>query len=103
MFPLLGSSSSSTSLSTLKEKGKERAPTKYDEGGDLVVDGEEEESRPAKKKVRSDHENPGFAKAVAEEQARQMKLARVRISQSECTLTSVKNLRNQIIEERNEG
>ncbi|GAA5990002.1 hypothetical protein JCM5350_002364 [Sporobolomyces pararoseus] len=102
MFPLLGSSSSSTSLSTLKEKGKERAPTKYDEGGDLVVDGEEEESRPAKKKVRSDHENPGFAKAVAEEQARQMKLARVRISQSECTLTSVKNLRNQVIEGRNE-
>ncbi|GAA5969281.1 hypothetical protein JCM3765_002311 [Sporobolomyces pararoseus] len=105
MFPLLGSSSSSTSLSKLKEQGKQRAPTKYEEGGELI-DGEEEEAeqdgRPAKKKVRSDHENPGFAKAVAEEQARQMKLARVRISQSECSLTSVKNLRNQIIEERNE-
>ncbi|GAA5912099.1 mismatch repair ATPase MLH1 [Sporobolomyces salmoneus] len=101
MFPVLGSSSSSTiSSSASKGKGKQRHPTILDEGGEEIE--EEEEGQPARKKIRSDHENPGFAKAVAEEQARQMKMARVRISQSECSLTSVKGLRNRIIEERNE-
>lgn len=57
----------------------------------------------SKKRVKSDHANPTFAKTVADEQARQMKLARVRIGQSECALTSVKSLRSKVIEDRNEG
>jgi len=87
MFPLLSSSSSSKS-----RKGKE-----VEIREDSDQDGEH-----IRKKFKSDHD-PGFAKVVAEEQARQMKLARVRISQSECALTSVKNLRSKVIEERNEG
>ncbi|GAA5859786.1 hypothetical protein JCM5353_006355 [Sporobolomyces roseus] len=86
MFPLLSSSASSKS-----RKGKE-----VEIREDSDQDGEQ-----VRKKFKSDHD-PGFAKVVAEEQARQMKLARVRISQSECALTSVKNLRSKVIEDRNE-
>ncbi|GAA5883100.1 hypothetical protein JCM16303_006091 [Sporobolomyces ruberrimus] len=99
MFPVISSASSTTA--TRKDKGKQRAPTILDEGGDLFDEEEGEGEERSRKRVKSDHD-PGFAKVVAEEQARQMKLARVRISQSECSLTSVRSLRNRVIEERNE-
>ncbi|GAA6021194.1 hypothetical protein JCM11491_001602 [Sporobolomyces phaffii] len=98
MFPLLSSSTSSSH----DRKGKSRALTIYDDGQD-DIDGDSggtASDRPAKKS-KSDHD-PAFAKIVAEEQALRMKQARIRISQSECSLTSVKTLRTRIIEERNE-
>ncbi|GAA5939100.1 uncharacterized protein JCM15063_004425 [Sporobolomyces koalae] len=94
MFPVLSSSSSRRS-----DKGKERASEPEDEDV-LVEDDRSGQVRPTKK-FKSDHD-PGLDKVVAEEKARQMLLARVRISQSDCALTSVKTLRNQVIERRNE-
>lgn len=59
-----------------------------------------DEARPSKVR-RSDHD-PAFAARLAADQAAQAR-ARVRIAQSECALTSVKQLRKEVIEARHEG
>ncbi|GJN93144.1 hypothetical protein Rhopal_006191-T1 [Rhodotorula paludigena] len=91
LFPVLPSSRSTS------KKGKERALDDDEEDrGDEARDGE-----PAAKKRKSDHD-PEFAQQLAAEQARQTS-ARVRIAQSECALTSVKQMRKEVIEERHDG
>ncbi|GEM10824.1 DNA mismatch repair protein MLH1 [Rhodotorula toruloides] len=60
----------------------------------------DEDDRPSKKR-KSDHD-PAFATQLAAEQAAQ-KSARVRIEQSECALTSVRQLRKEVVEARHEG
>ena len=59
-----------------------------------------DETRPSKVR-RSDHD-PAFAARLAADQAARAR-ARVRIAQSECALTSVKQLRKEVIEARHEG
>ncbi|GAA5876805.1 hypothetical protein JCM3774_003478 [Rhodotorula dairenensis] len=60
----------------------------------------ESETRPSK--VRKSDHDPAFAARLAADQAAQAR-ARVRIAQSECALTSVKQLRKEVIEARHEG
>ncbi|GAA6060191.1 hypothetical protein JCM10212_005192 [Sporobolomyces blumeae] len=95
MFPVLANASGASSRSS---KGKERA---IDQDGGQDEAGSDGAEARASKRSKSDHD-PAFAKVAAEEQARQMRLARVRIAQSECMLTSVRTLRANILQERDE-
>ncbi|BGP34824.1 DNA mismatch repair protein Mlh1 [Rhodotorula toruloides] len=61
---------------------------------------DDDDDRPSKKS-KSDHD-PAFATQLAAEQAAQ-KSARVRVAQSECALTSVRQLRKEVVEARHEG
>ncbi|GAA5984671.1 hypothetical protein JCM10908_003452 [Rhodotorula pacifica] len=70
------------------------------EDGVDIATGEADASR-ATKVRKSDHD-PAFAARLAAEQAAEAR-ARVRIAQSECALTSVKQLRKEVIEARHEG
>ncbi|GAA5921005.1 hypothetical protein JCM3775_004044 [Rhodotorula graminis] len=56
----------------------------------------------ASKKRKSDHD-PAFAAQLAADQATAHRSARVRIAQSECALTSVKQLRKEVLEARHQG
>lgn len=73
-----------------------------DEDADAAdgANGHAEEERPTKMR-KSDHD-PAFAARLAADQAAQTR-ARIRIAQSECALTSVKQLRKEVIEARHEG
>ncbi|GAA6046741.1 hypothetical protein JCM3770_003144 [Rhodotorula araucariae] len=55
----------------------------------------------ASKKRKSDHD-PAFAAQLAAEQAAAQRSARVRIAQSECALTSVRQLRKEVLDARHE-
>ncbi|GAA6049587.1 hypothetical protein NBRC10513_005927 [Rhodotorula toruloides] len=68
--------------------------------GDKTREAADDQDRSSKKR-KSDH-NPAFASQLAAEQAAQ-KSARVRIAQSECALTSVRQLRKEVVEARHEG
>lgn len=88
LFPVTSRASTST-------LGNGTVPTA---GEGIESDGDE--ARPSKFR-RSDHD-PAFAARLAADQAAQAR-ARVRIAQSECALTSVKQLRKEVIEARHEG
>ncbi|BGO94970.1 hypothetical protein NBRC10512_003870 [Rhodotorula toruloides] len=68
--------------------------------GDKTREAADDDDRPSKKR-KSDHD-PAFATQLAVQQAKQ-KSARVRIAQSECALTSVRQLRKEVVEARHEG
>lgn len=84
-----------TSRASTSKFGNGTVPTA---GEGIESDGDE--ARPSKVR-RSDHD-PAFAARLAADQAAQAR-ARVRIAQSECALTSVKQLRKEVIEARHEG
>ncbi|BGP19480.1 DNA mismatch repair protein Mlh1 [Rhodosporidiobolus nylandii] len=93
LFPSLGSSSLSKSRSGAAAYIDDEASEAEEEGA----------GRPAKKrKVQSDHD-PAFARQLQAEQAALARSQRVRIAQSECALTSVRQLRKEVIDGRHEG
>jgi len=69
---------------------------------DADAEGDGTESDRPSKKRKSDHD-PAFAAQLAAEQAAAQRSARVRIAQSECALTSVKQLRKEVLEARHKG
>ncbi|GAA5824837.1 hypothetical protein JCM11251_005364 [Rhodosporidiobolus azoricus] len=129
LFPSLGSTSSSSRSKTRRGIPADVAQYIDDEAGvkrrskggkgddyssdvaeeDGLIEGDDEgaaEDRPSapKKKKRthqSDHD-PTFAAQLAAEQAASARSARVRIAQSECALTSVRQLRKEVVEGRHE-
>ncbi|GAA6030858.1 hypothetical protein JCM8097_008910 [Rhodosporidiobolus ruineniae] len=125
LFPSLGSSSKSKSRSNSSRRSAASiyiddeagvAGDDYDDEDDELEEEEDEanergassSSRPAKKKSKRQHQHqsdhdPTFARQLAAEQALQARTARVRIAQSECALTSVRQLRKKVVEERHEG
>lgn len=80
---------------------KERVEAEISEEGAGAAAPDRDETR-ASKVRKSDHE-PAFAARLAADQAAQAARARVRIAQSECALTSVKQLRKEVLEARHEG
>ncbi|BGP42915.1 DNA mismatch repair protein Mlh1 [Rhodotorula kratochvilovae] len=81
LFPTLPSASTSKARAATGEEDEEGA-----------------DDRPSKKR-KSDHD-PAFAAQLAAEEAAAQRSARVRIAQSECALTSVRQLRKEVLEAR---
>lgn len=65
------------------------------------ADDRDADDRPSKKR-KSNHD-PAFAAQLAADQSTAQRSARVRIAQSECALTSVKQLRKEVLEARHQG
>ncbi|GAA5836737.1 hypothetical protein JCM9279_007643 [Rhodotorula babjevae] len=72
-----------------------------DSTDDAGADDRDADDRPSKKR-KSDHD-PAFAAQLVAEQSTAQRSARVRIAQSECALTSVKQLRKEVLEARHQG
>lgn len=96
LFPSLGSTSKSSSAGTSKHRS-----TAADSASEAEEDGGS--SRPTKRKKHQSDHDPDFARKLQAEQAAQARSARVRIAQSECALTSVRQLRKEVVEGRHEG
>ncbi|GAA5865798.1 hypothetical protein JCM1840_006251 [Sporobolomyces johnsonii] len=89
LFPTIPAPASSRS-----RKGKEKEIS--------ALNGEDEtEGERASKRRKSDHD-PEFARLLAEEETKQ-KASRIRLAQSDCALTSVRQLRQEVLDERNEA
>ncbi|GAA5914914.1 hypothetical protein JCM6882_008108 [Rhodosporidiobolus microsporus] len=76
-----------------------------DEGDEADEADEDRPSAAKKKKMKHPHQSdhdPEFARRLAAEQAAGVRSARVRIAQSECALTSVRQLRKEVVEGRHE-
>ncbi|GAA5899640.1 hypothetical protein JCM8208_000614 [Rhodotorula glutinis] len=86
---------------TLSSASKLRNTTATSVDADDSVDNADNDDRPSKKR-KSDHD-PAFAAQLAAEQSTAHRSARVRIAQSECALTSVKQLRKEVLEARHQG
>ncbi|CEQ39385.1 SPOSA6832_00914, partial [Sporobolomyces salmonicolor] len=89
LFPTILAPASSRS-----RKGKEKEISTLDDDEDTQGD------RPSKRR-KSDHD-PEFARLLVEEEMKQ-KASRVRLAQSDCALTSVRQLRQEVLHERNEA
>ncbi|GAA5960575.1 hypothetical protein JCM21900_002848 [Sporobolomyces salmonicolor] len=89
LFPTILAPASSRS-----RKAKEKEISTLDEEEDTQSD------RPSKRR-KSDHD-PEFARLLVEEEMKQ-KASRVRLAQSDCALTSVRQLRQEVLNERNEA
>lgn len=81
-------------------KRDKKAPASGERGTDGRASDEDDGDRPTK--VRKSDHDPAFAQRLAADQTAQNR-ARIRIAQSECALTSVKQLRKEVIEARHEG
>ncbi|POY75927.1 hypothetical protein BMF94_1011 [Rhodotorula taiwanensis] len=80
-------------------KRDKKAPASGERGTDGRASDEDDGDRPTK--VRKSDHDPAFAQRLAADQTAQNR-ARIRIAQSECALTSVKQLRKEVIEARHE-